>query len=145
MHWRPFLLAQNPRIERYALRPDVVATLLDEGAVLLDLESKYFYRLNRTGWAIAQCFESGATLDEVKAFCRCLGASPGDGASIEAVLGVLTNDRLIEVSPDATLENPGSIPSDAGASWTPPMIEKQAEPLQRVIISAFDPSVPLVE
>lgn len=139
------MLAQNPRTERYALRPDVVATLLDEGAVLLDLESKYFYRLNRTAWAIAQCFEPGATLDEVKALCRRLGASSDDGVAIETVLGVLTRDRLIEASPDEAPESGSAAPSDAAAPWTPPTIEKQAEPLQRVIISAFDPSVPLVE
>ncbi len=31
----------------FRLRPDVVATVLDGGALLLDLESKYFYLLNR--------------------------------------------------------------------------------------------------
>jgi hypothetical protein len=139
------LLAQDPRTERFALRPDVVATLLDEGAVLLDLESKYFYRLNRTGWQIAQCFESGATLDEVKAYCRALGASPNDDAAIGAVLDVLTQDRLVEASVDAAADSPSVPANDAAAPWSPPTIEKQAEPLQRVIISAFDPSVPLVE
>jgi hypothetical protein len=30
-------------------------------------------------------------------------------------------------------------------SWTEPVIERQAEPLQGLISSAFDPSIPLAE
>lgn len=139
------MLAQNPVTVRYALRPDVVATLLDEGAVLLDLDSKYFYRLNRTGWLVVQCFESGATLDEVKAYCARLGATGGDAPAIAALLDLLTQDRLIEVSPELAAD-PVTVPQgDHTATWSTPTIEKQSEPLQRVIISAFDPSVPLVE
>ena len=139
------MLAQNPVIVRYALRPDVVATLLDEGAVLLDLDSKYFYRLNRTGWLVVQCFESGATLDEVKAYCERLGATASDAPAIATLLDLLTQDRLIEVSPELAADPVTGPQGDRTATWSTPTIEKQSEPLQRVIISAFDPSVPLVE
>ena len=37
----------------YAFRPDVVATVLDDGAILLDLETKFFYELDATAWALA--------------------------------------------------------------------------------------------
>ncbi|GEM_PF-625049 len=139
------MLVQNPVTVRYALRPDVVATLLDEGAVLLDLDSKYFYRLNRTGWLVVQCFESGATVEEVKAYCSRCGATAGHEPAIAALLDLLAKDRLIEVSQD--LGSAGVIASqdDRTQPWSAPTIEKQSEPLQRVIISAFDPSVPLVE
>jgi cytochrome c553 len=88
---------------------------------------------------------AGATLDEVKAYCRTLGAGASDDAAIDAVLDVLSRDRLIEASADEPGDLSSTPPGDASASWSAPTIEKQAEPLQRVIISAFDPSVPLVE
>ena len=138
------MLAKDPITRTYSFRPDVVATMLDDGAVLLDLESKFFYRLNRTGWIIAQRFELGATLGEVDDYCRRLGAGADEADAIAAVVDLLVSDGLtapIDATgqPDEAVDGP-----DAGA-WATPTIEKQAEPLQRIIISAFDPSVPLVE
>jgi len=137
------MLANEPLNQRCEFRPDVVATVIDDGAVLLDLETKYFYRLNRTGWAIAQLFESGATPQDVHAYCRAAGATASDQASVSALIDTLLRDNLIEVSDGP----PQTSPSEQAVAidWSPPTIEKQAEPLQRVIISAFDPSVPLVE
>jgi len=137
------MLANEPLNERYELRPDVVATVLEDGAVLLDLETKYFYRLNRTGWAIVQLFELGTTMDEVWAHCRSLGAPSADDAAVTALITELSRDNLIEMS---RVPNGGlPIPDTTDQPWSTPTIERQAEPLQRVIISAFDPSVPLVE
>lgn len=136
------MLANHPLTKRYEFRPDVVATVLDDGAVLLDLETKYFYRLNRTAWAIAQLFESGATLQEVQAYCKVLGAAASDAAAITALIGVLSRDNLIEAS--SAQWSPQNQPTSS-IPWSTPTIEKQAEPLQRVITSAFDPSVPLAE
>ena len=124
-----------------AFRPDVVATLLDDGAVLLDLETKYFYELNRTGWDVASCFERGASEESVVEQCRAWGAPPEDDDAIRAVIAALRDDGLVEdVLDAATTPAPG-----ASGPWTRPTIERQAEPLQKIIISAFDPSVPLVE
>jgi len=137
------MLRSEQVTQRYAFRPDVVATMLEDGAVLLDLETKYFYRLNRTGWAIAQLFETGATLQDVHAYCQTLGAASSDADAISSLVEQLSRDNLIEASSQA-----GDEPAPRGplsVPWSMPTIEKQAEPMQRVIISAFDPSVPLVE
>ena len=136
------MLADEIRTRRYALRPDVVATVLEDGAVLLDLESKYFYRLNASGWFIVQAFENGASLHEVLASCRVAGALPADEHHIDALMEALLHDRLIEETED---EEPLAERAAQLSRWTPPQIEKQSQPLQKVIISAFDPSVPLVE
>ena len=96
-------LNESPTQEMLSLRPDVVATGLDAGAVLLDLDTKYFYALNASGWALVQLFEAAASFDEARAFALACGAPDGDG------------------------------------------VERQAEPLQQVIVSAFDPSIPLAE
>ena len=135
------MLAEEIRTRRFALRSDVVATLLEDGAVLLDLESKFFYRLNSSGWFIVQQFENGATIIQVMAACRTSGAAAADERDITLLIDALLQDRLIEVSDD----DPGAQTSVASVPWVAPVIEKQAQPLQKVIISAFDPSVPLVE
>ena len=126
---------------RLTLSPDVVATVLQQEAVLLDLQSKFFYSVNASGWAITQLFEGGTTRADVRAHCRTWGAPVDDMAAI---------DRFV----DALLENRLAVPADAPAAengvtfagpWLAPMIDKHKEPLQRIMISAFDPSVPLAE
>jgi len=121
------------------LRSTITAAVLDSGAVLLDLESKYFYALNGSAWAIAQLFESGASIDAAKAQARAWGA-PDDG-HVDAFIAQLQRFELLESS------DPLSVAPDVEwhGSWTTPSIERQAEPLQNVMVSAFDPSIPLAE
>ncbi|HUP83128.1 MAG TPA: hypothetical protein VM284_02945 [Candidatus Limnocylindria bacterium] len=124
----------------FALRPDVVATILDHGALLLDLDSKYFYLLNPSGWAVTQLFEEGASLDHALGQVRAWGGNDGDVASVEEMVNRLRSERLIE--PAAVVQNAtGTRPEP----WEPVTFERQAEPLQKVIVSAFDPSIPLAE
>ena len=59
----------------WALRPDVVATVVEDGAVLLDLESKYFYSVNATGWAMLRLFEAGATREHAEERCKGWGTA----------------------------------------------------------------------
>jgi hypothetical protein len=123
-----------------ALRPDIVATVLDDGAVLLDLETKYFFALNSTGWAIAQLFESGASLNDARAFAAALGAPEDEG--IDPFLGQLCDFGLLE---HTMLETAAPPAPERIAPWVVPTVERQAQPLQKVIVSAFDPSIPLAE
>jgi hypothetical protein len=124
----------------FALRPDVVATILDHGALLLDLDSKYFYLLNPSGWAVTQLFEDGASVDHALDRAKDWGASEGDLAGVRAMVEQMHSERLIEPA--------NGIANVAGAApveWQPVSLERQAEPLQKVIVSAFDPSIPLAE
>lgn len=123
----------------YALRPSVVATVIDDGAVLLDLQTKYFYQLNATAWAIVQLFESDCvTRSFVEEQCRAWGAQDLD--PVRALLDTLENDRLVDAG------NPvAAAPPAYRGPWTAPRIERQAEPLQRLVTTAFDPSIPLAE
>jgi hypothetical protein len=122
-----------------SLRSTISAGVLDDGAVLLDLESKYFYVLNATGWAITRLFESGASVDDALRAADRWGAP--DDASISAFVAQLREFDLLEpaASPEAAAKVPWSGP------WTTPTIERQAEPLQNVMVTAFDPSIPLAE
>src|SRR5262245_56392860 len=60
------MLAVELRTKPLSLQPHVVTTVIDDGAVLFDLETKYFYRLNATGWAMVKMFEDGATVEQVR-------------------------------------------------------------------------------
>jgi hypothetical protein len=126
--------------EVLSLRPDVVATVLDEGAVLLDLETKYFFALNSTAWAIVQLFEGGASMDDARAFATASGA-PGDD-SVDRFLSRLCEYGLFE---PAIGHGAAPAPVPLADAWFAPTVERQAEPLQSVIVSAFDPSIPLAE
>lgn len=125
----------------FALRPDVVATVLDDGAVLLDLETKYFYALNASGWSLAQLFESGATAADAERFARASGAAPDDG--VRRFVTALVDYGLVEEIAEGAEADVTVVA--APARWSPPTVERQAEPLQQVIASAFDPSMPLAE
>lgn len=130
----------SPDASGFALRPDVVATILDHGALLLDLDSKYFYLLNPSGWAVTQLFEEGATIDHALARAQAWGATDADLTAVSAMVAQMQSERLIE--PAAVFANSAGT---APAEWQPVSLERQAEPLQKVIVSAFDPSIPLAE
>ena len=123
------------------LRPDVVVTVLEDSAVLLELQTKFFYSVNSAGWAIVQMLENGAFVKQIKEQCAAWGAPADDMKKIESFLQVFMDDNLVmsedgvEHKPEISFEGP----------WSPPSVEKHKEPLQRVMVSAFDPSLPLAE
>jgi hypothetical protein len=55
----------------------------------------------------------------------------------------MVSERLIQ--PTAMNGTDHSQIGEAPVAWEPVKLERQAEPLQRVIVSAFDPSIPLAE
>jgi hypothetical protein len=124
-----------------SLRPDVVATVVKDGAVLLDLSSKYFYSVNMSGWSILQMFESGATVEEVLNSCREVGVTEGNMPAIVAFITELSAEKLVT---EGTTSSKADLPGPKG-TWSPPTIEKHKEPLQRIMTSAFDPSIPMAE
>ena len=123
------------------LRADVVSAVLDDGAVLLDLATKYFYSVNSPGWAIVQLFENGATIEEAKARCRSWSGEQQSGDAVDRFIETLVADKLVtRVTDHARRQN-----VTVKDKWVSPIIEKHKQPLQRVMTSAFDPSIPLVE
>jgi hypothetical protein len=132
----------SPQQDVLCLRPDVVATVLEDGAVLLDLESKYFYSVNSTGWAIVQLFERGVSAAEAHERCGAWGARAEDREALGSFIDALIGERLVVQATGASPAG-GGAPSPPG--WVVPRLEKHKEPLQRVMVSAFDPSIPLAE
>lgn len=123
------------------LRPEVVITVIEDGAVLLDLDTKYFYSVNHAGWAILQLFEVGATRQQVKDKCRAWGASAAEADAIAKFMDVLVNDKLVV----ATDQRGTDLDIRPTGPWSAPVIEKAREPLQRIMKSPFDPTLPLAE
>jgi hypothetical protein len=126
--------------EILVLRSDVVVTALEREAVLLDLATKYFYSVNPSGWAITQLFEGGATREEARARAGAWGAN-GSIAEVNAFIERLVAEKLVAASDAPAFE--ADVTFDG--TWSPPTIDKHKEPLQRVMVSAFDPTLPLAE
>ncbi len=125
----------------FVWRPDLVVTTLEREAVVLDLNTKYFFSINASGWAIAQLFEQGASPADAVQACHAGAAPPSLDPEIHAFIAQLVEEGLIEPgqslgdTPQVVFEGP----------WEHPAIEKHKEPLQQVMISAFDPTLPLAE
>ncbi len=133
--------AINVDVHSFVLRPHVVATVIEDGAVLLDLESKFFYRLNSSAWSVTQLFETaGMSRAGIETACRAWGATDADIKPIDAMIETMQQDHLLEATSDQNEQT-----ATFSGTWTTPTIERQAEPLHRLITSAFDPSIPLAE
>jgi hypothetical protein len=86
-------------------------------------------------------FETGATRDEIHTASRQWGANGADTQAIDGVIDQMISEGLVE---------PANAPASAVAgvavaAWIPPALTKHREPLQRIMVSAFDPGLPLAE
>jgi hypothetical protein len=126
---------------RLALSPNVVVTPLGEGALLLHLDSKFFHSINQPGWGILQLLEAGTTREEIMSKCTAWGAGEQDRSAIESYLDELISNDLVGDFDGKTTDQQAQF----SGNWTLPTIERHDEPLERIVTSAFDPSVPLAE
>ncbi len=132
---------QNQSEEGYwRLRSDVVTTVLQDGGVILDLRSKFFFSANPTALAIVQMFENGATSTEILEASRKWGAN-GDTPAVKQVIDLILAEGLVEAATPVA----GNVPEVAVTAWVSPVLSKHNEPLQRIMVSAFDPGLPLAE
>ena len=122
------------------LTPHVVTAVVKDGAVLLNLETKYFYSVNATGWFILQFLENGATIEEIQAQCSACGAQTADSAIRRFIEALKSEDLVTETDCQVTKKD-----VRFNGSWTSPSLEKHKEPLHRIMTNAFDPSLPLSE
>ncbi|MHB8144739.1 MAG: PqqD family peptide modification chaperone [Vulcanimicrobiaceae bacterium] len=135
------MLAERVFETSFSLQPHVVATVVEDGAVLLDLETKYFFQLNEPAWAIVQLFEAGgASQEAIEETCRSWGATDADVPAVRALLSRLHEEYLV-----GSAESEDLVPAPFRGPWSTPTIERQAEPLHTLVTSAFDPSIPLAE
>jgi hypothetical protein len=133
-------MEHDPRQTRWRLRADVVCTVLNDGAVILDLRSKFFYSANPTAWAILQMLETGVTHAEIEAAAQRWGADSAAPAVTALMDQVIAEGLAEQVAGTAS----GSA-EVCVAAWALPTITKHHEPLQRIMVSAFDPGLPMAE
>ena len=124
----------------WRLRTDVVSTVLQDGGVILDLRSKFFFSANLTALAVVQMFEDGTTSDGVLEAARKWGAN-GDLPAVKELIEQIITEGLVEPATPTG----GSPPDIMVAAWMLPVLNKHTEPLQRIMVSAFDPGMPLAE
>lgn len=130
--------------------PSVVCTVLDEGGVLLHLDTKFYYSLNRTGMAVWTALESGVADPAALAAAAGHGASaPGRAADVRAFLAELEKESLVEpgiVVPGNGGAFAGTEPgTPAAAGAEAPRLVRHDIPLNQILSNPFDPSVPLAE
>jgi hypothetical protein len=120
--------------------PDVVCSVLQDGGVLFDLSTKQYYALNPSGLLAWQYLEDGGDLAALAAWLESRGtAQPG----LDRFANALLKHGLAEQgAPAADAGTPE--PAIAGP-WTTPTVTPHGTPLSQVILSPFDPTVPIPE
>ncbi|MBI5664182.1 MAG: PqqD family protein [Nitrospirae bacterium] len=87
----------NDQFKTYRKNPSVVCTELDEGAVLLNLDTKYYFNLNETGLRIWQIVEESLNPMEIAEKLSCEYDVDVERAksSVIRILGELEKEALI--------------------------------------------------
>ncbi len=129
--------------------PDVVSSDLLDGGILFNLSTKQYYALNRTGLAVWKVLESGGDSDEVEAVLHGLykPASSEDPFGMRRFIDALLAEDLIvrtAVRPAGGV-NTNPFTDQMPESWVLPEVSPHGDPLSRVILSPFDPTVPIPE
>ena len=86
---------------RLIKNPAVVCTTIDDGAVLLDLETTSYYSLNRTALGIWELIDDASTLDEIadRITARYDVDHEHAFASVQRLVTTLHHDKLIRMEP----------------------------------------------
>jgi coenzyme PQQ synthesis protein D (PqqD) len=138
-------------VARFEWNPEVVCTELEEGAVLLNMETRLYYSLNPTGLELFRILARGADETELARGVESRFDVSGEQASAAAseFLARLAAEGLVTAGTAATgsggLTSSESGPSSARRPFTPPELVRHDEPLHDVSTSPFDPQLPLAE
>jgi hypothetical protein len=83
--------------QRYKKNPAVVCSELDEGAILLDLNTKFYYNLNETALKIWKCIDDFSAISEIAARIAEeyeVGQGPAEG-SVSRIMAELHKEGLV--------------------------------------------------
>ncbi|HSD11225.1 MAG TPA: PqqD family protein [Candidatus Binatia bacterium] len=132
-----------------AQNPAVICTELEEGAVLLNMETRTYYSLNDSAREIWRLVEVVASAEELAgALCRFFDVGVEEArSSIATFLERLRLERLVverDEAPARQASQSEPVPSAKRKLSTPELI-KHDEPLHEVPINPFDPQLPLAE
>ena len=134
----------------YVRHPEVVYTDLEDGAVLLHSETKFFYSLDQVGVTIWRTLDgTGSPEGLIRRLQLEYDVSPELAReSVNSFLDSLEREQLV-----ARSEQPLEIADVSGGEPAPaqkrpfaqPELLKHDEPLHAVVMNPFDPQLPLAE
>jgi hypothetical protein len=134
--------------------PEVVETVLEEGTVLLNLRTKFYYSLNNVGYMIWQLLDvsedSQDLLDKVMTVYQSEDGRIKDSLS-NFIKELEREQLLIPRADDKAAEYPHQksvwpgIYSPEKMPFVEPELIKHDEPLHDVVLNPFDPQLPLAE
>ncbi|MFQ5893808.1 MAG: PqqD family protein [Nitrospinota bacterium] len=133
--------------------PEVVYTDLEEGAVLLHLETRFYYSLNEGGQAIWRLLDSADSLDDLlqKLMAQYELEEQQAKDRVSKFLQELEHEQLAVPHRGEREDRPhdGSAgapnPSQEKRPFVDPELIKHDEPLHEVVMNPFDPQLPLAE
>jgi len=117
---------------------------MGEGAILFDLNTKQYYSLGASATAAWTHLENGGNLADLEAALAAVTqpAAGPDPYGLREFVSYLLGQKLVEpASPPAT----SGIAPELPATWSHPKVEPHGNPLSEVILSPFDPTVPIPE
>ena len=128
---------------QYTPHPSVVCTVIEDGGVLLHLDTKFYYSLNRTGLAVWSLLEAGHP-DPAAELAGRFAALPEPREAVRAFLDDLEREQLVCPDGESTATvGPLDLPADE--PWAPPRLTRHDVPLNQILSNPFDPCVPLAE
>jgi coenzyme PQQ synthesis protein D (PqqD) len=151
-----FWPASDKEVEvgRVARNPEVVCTVLEDGAVLLNMETRRYYSLNQSGLEVWQALGAGADESALAGALQARFDVDADRAleAVSSFVGELERERLVtpEAEDGQSSTEPGAVAaaSAAGQGRRPfvrPELFAHEEPLHELSTSPFDPQLPLAE
>jgi len=131
---------------------EVVETVLEDGAVLLNLETKFYYSLNNTGYRTWQLIEEVNSSKELvhKLLLEYDSSEEEIEKSVSLFLNNLQEQQLVtsqnnENQTDNSAETSVKDEKSEKKSFINPELIKHDEPLHEVVQNPFDPQLPLAE
>ena len=132
---------------------EVVYTDLEEGAVVLNLETGFYYSLNEIGKVVWRLVDSAGSLEDLiqKLQDWCEVDAGQAKISLSRFLQELEMENLVMKDLEGT---GGTHQNDGGQLEKPPRTKmpfvepellKHDEPLHEVVMNPFDPQLPLAE
>ena len=130
---------------------DVVETVLEDGAILLNLETKFYYSLNNTGYKIWQLIDNVNSSQElIENILSDYDSQQSEiNENVSDFLKELEEQKLVTAADTANTISNSEIsnidePSEKKSFQRPELI-KHDEPLHEVVQNPFDPQLPLAE
>jgi hypothetical protein len=136
--------------------PEVVETVLEDGAVLLNLKTRFYYSLNKVGYRIWQLLDVAESSEDLsqKVVSEYQAEDKQVKENVSDFIKELEREKLVTPHEDGmnrqTQQEAQEHDSNASQSsekepFSKPELIKHDEPLHEVVQNPFDPQLPLAE